>query len=213
MVTIWRVRWAIAATLSRTFTRSTSITIRITISSHDGSAPLEAQIRRLMPDVHAFGHTHLNMDATIDGVRYSFPGDWGILEADGSLTLLSMVAEGAIHNPAFRRDGLDAVYLIGGETKEVAPTAIRLRSGDVVVQGGRSRGYYHGVPRVLAIDYDEFVHVRAALSFAEAYAAARGACAGSVQLVRRNIGDATRDVGAAIHSQRTGQLLQLPPRA
>jgi fatty-acyl-CoA synthase len=25
---------------------------------------------------------------TIDGVRYSFPGDWGILEADGSLTLL-----------------------------------------------------------------------------------------------------------------------------
>ena len=46
--------------------------------------------------------------------------------------------------------GLDAVYLIGGETKEVAPTAIRLRSGDVVVQGGHSRGYYHGVPRVLA---------------------------------------------------------------
>ena len=26
----------------------------------------------------------------------------------------------------------------------------RLRSGDVVVQGGRSRGYFHGVPRVLA---------------------------------------------------------------
>ena len=25
---------------------------------------------------------------TIDGVRYSFPGDWAIVEADGSLTLL-----------------------------------------------------------------------------------------------------------------------------
>jgi predicted phosphodiesterase len=35
-----------------------------------GSDPLEAQIRRLMPDVHAFGHTHLNMDLTLDGVRY-----------------------------------------------------------------------------------------------------------------------------------------------
>ena len=35
-----------------------------------GSAPLEAQVRRLMPDVHAFGHTHLNLDLTCDGVRY-----------------------------------------------------------------------------------------------------------------------------------------------
>ena len=35
-----------------------------------GSEPLEAQIRRLQPDVHAFGHTHLNMDNTYDGVRY-----------------------------------------------------------------------------------------------------------------------------------------------
>lgn len=35
-----------------------------------GSAFLEAQIRRLMPDVHAFGHTHLNMDLTLDGIRY-----------------------------------------------------------------------------------------------------------------------------------------------
>lgn len=35
-----------------------------------GSEPLEAQIRRLMPDIHAFGHTHLNMDLTLDGVRY-----------------------------------------------------------------------------------------------------------------------------------------------
>ena len=35
-----------------------------------GSDPLEAQIRRLMPDVHVFGHTHLNMDLTLDGIRY-----------------------------------------------------------------------------------------------------------------------------------------------
>jgi len=35
-----------------------------------GSDPLEWQIRKLMPDVHAFGHTHLNIDLTLDGIRY-----------------------------------------------------------------------------------------------------------------------------------------------
>ena len=45
--------------------------------------------------------------------------------------------------------GLDCVYLLGGETKATPPVAMRLRSGDVIVQGGLSRGYVHGVPRVL----------------------------------------------------------------
>ena len=35
-----------------------------------GSAPLESQLRRLMPDVHVFGHTHVPVDTTIDGIRY-----------------------------------------------------------------------------------------------------------------------------------------------
>ena len=35
-----------------------------------GSVPLERQLRQLMPDLHVFGHTHLNMDKTIDGIRY-----------------------------------------------------------------------------------------------------------------------------------------------
>ena len=46
--------------------------------------------------------------------------------------------------------GLDAIYLLGGPTRATPPRALRLRSGDVVVQGGASRGYYHGVPRVCA---------------------------------------------------------------
>ena len=45
--------------------------------------------------------------------------------------------------------GLECVYLLGGPTKDSAPLAMRLRSGDMVVQGGHSRGYVHGVPRVL----------------------------------------------------------------
>eukprot|EP00743_Colponemidia_sp_Colp-15_P007385 GILK01007976.1.p1 GENE.GILK01007976.1~~GILK01007976.1.p1 ORF type:complete len:255 (+),score=9.14 GILK01007976.1:37-801(+) len=45
--------------------------------------------------------------------------------------------------------GLDCIFLLGGETKEEAPVALRLRSGDCVVMGGRSRTCYHGVPRIL----------------------------------------------------------------
>lgn len=35
-----------------------------------GSNPLEAQIRRLKPHVHCFGHTHIPIDLSLDGIRY-----------------------------------------------------------------------------------------------------------------------------------------------
>ena len=35
--------------------------------------------------------------------------------------------------------GNDGIFLIGGETKDTPPTAVRLRTGDVVVMAGRSR--------------------------------------------------------------------------
>ena len=44
--------------------------------------------------------------------------------------------------------GMDAVYLLGRESRDVPPVAIRLRAGDVVVQGGASRAYVHGVPAI-----------------------------------------------------------------
>ena len=46
--------------------------------------------------------------------------------------------------------GLSAVYLLGGPSKAEAPLALLVRSGDVIVQGGASRGHVHGVPRILA---------------------------------------------------------------
>lgn len=45
--------------------------------------------------------------------------------------------------------GCDAVFLIGGPTRDQAPTALCLRSGDVVVMGGPARRCYHGLPRIL----------------------------------------------------------------
>jgi hypothetical protein len=35
-----------------------------------GSDPLEAQVRRLNPHLHMFGHTHIPMDLELDGIRY-----------------------------------------------------------------------------------------------------------------------------------------------
>ena len=35
-----------------------------------GSRFLEAQVRQLQPDVHCFGHTHIPVDMTLEGIRY-----------------------------------------------------------------------------------------------------------------------------------------------
>ncbi|OCH83880.1 hypothetical protein OBBRIDRAFT_474804 [Obba rivulosa] len=46
--------------------------------------------------------------------------------------------------------GCAAIFLIGGLTRDVAPTPILLRSGDVVVMSGPAcRRAYHGIPRIL----------------------------------------------------------------
>ena len=54
--------------------------------------------------------------------------------------------------------GNTVVFLIGSKTRETKPTALYIRSGDIVVMGGDSRYYYHGVPRMIentAPDYFE----------------------------------------------------------
>lgn len=44
--------------------------------------------------------------------------------------------------------GCDAVFLMGGPTRLIPPTALWLRSGDVVVMAGSARTCFHGVPRI-----------------------------------------------------------------
>ena len=46
--------------------------------------------------------------------------------------------------------GCDAVFLLGGRTREERPTAMLLRSGDLVVMSGDARRCYHGLPRILS---------------------------------------------------------------
>jgi len=45
--------------------------------------------------------------------------------------------------------GQSAIFLLGGETRDVQPIAVYLHSGDVAIMAGPSRLAYHAVPRVI----------------------------------------------------------------
>ena len=45
--------------------------------------------------------------------------------------------------------GLDAIFLLGGLGRDEAVIGMRVRSGDVSVLSGRSRLFYHGVPKII----------------------------------------------------------------
>ncbi|KAJ2513638.1 hypothetical protein H4217_006217 [Coemansia sp. RSA 1939] len=53
--------------------------------------------------------------------------------------------------------GLSCVYLIGGSTRDVEPTALLLRSGDILAMCGESRLAFHGVPRIIAGSSPEYL--------------------------------------------------------
>ena len=52
--------------------------------------------------------------------------------------------------------GNTVVFLMGGETREVQPTAVYIKSGDIVIMSGESRKWYHGVPRMLEFTGPDF---------------------------------------------------------
>lgn len=53
--------------------------------------------------------------------------------------------------------GLSAVFLFGGPTREDAPAALWLRSGDAIIVTGEARLCYHGVPRIVEGSCPEFL--------------------------------------------------------
>lgn len=40
------------------------------LATTSGSVVLESQVRRLQPDLHLYGHTHVPIDLTLQGIRY-----------------------------------------------------------------------------------------------------------------------------------------------
>jgi alkylated DNA repair protein alkB family protein 1 len=45
--------------------------------------------------------------------------------------------------------GLSCIFLIGGETRDTEPLAVRLNSGDLCIMSEESRRCFHGVPKVM----------------------------------------------------------------
>lgn len=45
--------------------------------------------------------------------------------------------------------GNDAIFLLGGETRDTEPIPLFVQSGDVMIMGGRSRYCYHGIARIM----------------------------------------------------------------
>ena len=77
-----------------------------------GSDPLERQIRELGSDVHIFGHTHIPIDMTSDGVRYV---QWPLGELPRSANVVHPPCCGGGFRP-FVGDGGSARVLIARST-------------------------------------------------------------------------------------------------
>lgn len=52
--------------------------------------------------------------------------------------------------------GQKAIFLLGGQSKEEKPSAMFLKSGDIVVMSKESRLCYHAVPRIMKCDLEPY---------------------------------------------------------
>lgn len=50
---------------------------------------------------------------------------------------------------------MSAIFLIGGHSLDEKPTAILVRSGDIIIMSKESRLCYHGVPKILLPKHDQ----------------------------------------------------------
>ena len=89
------------------------------------------------------------------GVQTDYNADAALLNFYGSKDTLGGHKDDAeldLRQPLVSMSlGCEAIFLLGHLTKEeAAPTAMLVRSGDIVVLSGQARSCYHGVPRIFA---------------------------------------------------------------
>lgn len=130
---IWSVRWATLGYHHNWNTRNYS-------KGHRTDVP-EDVARMSINIAHALGFKKYKAEASVVNFYHessSLCPHQDLSELDLSFPLISV---------SF---GLDAIFLIGSDVKTSKPTAIFIRSGDVVVMSGRSRTAYHALPRVMS---------------------------------------------------------------
>lgn len=129
---IWSVRWATLGYHHNWNTRHYS-------KGHRSDVP-EDVARMSINIAHALGFQKYKAEASV--VNYYHESSYlcrhqDLSEVDLSFPLISV---------SF---GLDAIFLIGSDIKIAKPTAIFIRSGDVIIMSGQSRTAYHALPRVM----------------------------------------------------------------
>ena len=130
----------------------------------DHAEQMPRHVAELCDDLCGLIGSSMNAEAAI--VNYYRPGDTmgghvDDAETDRSLPLVSVSL------------GCSAVFLVGGATRDVAPTAVWLRSGDACIfVGEAARSYYHGVPRILPDTCPS--HLREATAWPDAPGPANG---------------------------------------
>eukprot|EP00300_Choanocystis_sp_HF-7_P001797 c11437_g1_i1.p1 GENE.c11437_g1_i1~~c11437_g1_i1.p1 ORF type:complete len:225 (-),score=37.94 c11437_g1_i1:104-778(-) len=106
----------------------------------DASPPIPAMVEQLANKISSLVGVYVKPEAGL--INYYRPYD----------TLCGHVddAEQALDMPIISASlGCSCIFLIGRETREVAPIPLVLESGDVIVMSGPCRMFYHGVPRII----------------------------------------------------------------
>ena len=88
------------------------------------------------------------------GVSDSYSADAALLNFYGAKDTLGGHRDDSEHDlsqPLVSMSlGCDAIFLLGQTTKNEKPTAMLVRSGDIIILSGLARKCYHGVPRIFS---------------------------------------------------------------
>lgn len=115
-------------------------TPRVYTEEHRGSFP-EDLFGLVRDSASLLGHSDMRAEAAI--INY-YPHTKCMM--GGHLDDAEEAMEKPIVSCSF---GNTVIFLIGGRTRDVEPTALYIRSGDIVMMADNARYCYHGVPKML----------------------------------------------------------------
>jgi len=115
-------------------------TQRIYTEEHRGLFPVE--LAELVSDIAGLVNQTITAEATIINYYPHLKCQMGAHVDDAEDDMTKPIVSVSFGN--------SVVFLIGGRTRDVIPTPLFIRSGDIVIMSGEARYCYHGVPRMIA---------------------------------------------------------------
>jgi len=122
-------------------------TERIYQEEHKG--PFPDELRELVSDLAGLVHHSIYAEAAIINYYPHLKCQMGAHVDDAEDDMSKPIVSISFGN--------SIVFLIGGRTRDIIPTPIFIRSGDVVIMSGESRYCYHSVPRMIEHSLPEYL--------------------------------------------------------